>query len=202
MPGPPGRQATALAQNCIAQNFRSVTAELGAMMISEDSIVQHLPLVHGVAYRLRRQIRCVEVEDLVSAGTVGLIEAADRFIPERGVTFASFAYKRIRGAMLDEVRHQRVPAQFSLESASDDEHALKLIEVTEDPNSPSAPRRAELHELVAAVGVLPESERVIVTLRLGGYRLHEIASVYGCSDSRVSQLLTQARLRLEGLLSA
>jgi RNA polymerase sigma factor (sigma-70 family) len=172
------------------------------MMISEDSIVQHLPLVHGVAYRLRRQIRCVEAEDLVSAGTVGLIEAADRFIPGRGATFASFAYKRIRGAMLDEVRHQRAPAPLSLESASDEEQTLKLIEVTEDPNSPSAPRRAELHELVAAVGVLPRSERDVLTLRLRGYRLHEIASVYDCSDSRVSQLLTQARLRLEGWVSA
>jgi RNA polymerase sigma factor for flagellar operon FliA len=50
----------------------------------------------------------VEVEDLISAGTMGLIAAADRFDPSRGASFETYARYRIRGAILDELRRQDV----------------------------------------------------------------------------------------------
>jgi hypothetical protein len=43
----------------------------------------------------------LELDDLVSARTIGAIEAADRYDPKRGVTFATFAYRRIRGAVIE-----------------------------------------------------------------------------------------------------
>lgn len=64
-----------------------------------------LEIVDGIARKLARVIgSLVEYEDLVSAGREGLLSAARRFEPERGVPFRAFASYRIRGAILDGVR--------------------------------------------------------------------------------------------------
>lgn len=52
-----------------------------------------------------RLVDHVDLEDLVSYGLFGLMEAIDRFDPERGFKFETFATPRIRGAVLDELRH-------------------------------------------------------------------------------------------------
>jgi RNA polymerase sigma factor for flagellar operon FliA len=68
-------------------------------------IQQHLPLVQGIAAKLKRTLgRSIETEDLAAYGSRGLIEAADRFDPRHGASFSTFAYYRIRGAMVDGLR--------------------------------------------------------------------------------------------------
>src|SRR3569623_1230398 len=71
-----------------------------------DSLVQqHLGLVQSVARKLRKQITArIDFDDLVGYGSKGLLEAAERFDPVHGVAFTTFAYYRIRGAMLDGLR--------------------------------------------------------------------------------------------------
>lgn len=71
----------------------------------EKLILAHLPLVHLLAKRLHQRCpRQVEFDDLISAGTLGLIQAVDRFQPERGFLLKTLAEHRIRGAMLDYLR--------------------------------------------------------------------------------------------------
>src|SRR5687767_10527891 len=72
---------------------------------------QHLGLVYHVAHQLSRaRANDVELDDLVSAGTLGLIDAFEHFDTSRGLAFSTFAAPRIRGAMLDELRRiDRVP---------------------------------------------------------------------------------------------
>jgi RNA polymerase sigma factor FliA len=66
---------------------------------------RHLPLVRYVARDLWKQINGkLELQDLVSAGTMGLIDAVEGFDPGRGLAFSTFATPRIRGAMLDHIR--------------------------------------------------------------------------------------------------
>src|SRR5262245_17644591 len=61
-----------------------------------------LPAIKPIALRLRRTLgRAAEIDDLMSYGQGGLLEAARRFDPARGVPFRAFANFRIRGAMLD-----------------------------------------------------------------------------------------------------
>jgi RNA polymerase sigma factor for flagellar operon FliA len=61
--------------------------------------------VQAVARKLKRQLtNRIELEDLVAYGSKGLIEAAERFDPRQGVAFSTFAYYRVRGAMLDGMR--------------------------------------------------------------------------------------------------
>ena len=63
------------------------------------------PYIEKVARRLARRLPAhVEIDDLISSGVIGLIEAAERFDPERVDRFEAFAEFRIRGAMLDDLR--------------------------------------------------------------------------------------------------
>jgi RNA polymerase sigma factor for flagellar operon FliA len=71
----------------------------------ERIMLQYLPLVKNVAGRMAMGFpRSVELDDLVSTGTIGLIEAIRNFDPQRGVKFETYAVPRIRGAILDELR--------------------------------------------------------------------------------------------------
>lgn len=73
--------------------------------LREQLIVGHLPLVRYVASRMKAQLpQHVELDELLSYGVFGLIDVIDRFDPDRGVKFETFAMPRIRGAILDELR--------------------------------------------------------------------------------------------------
>src|SRR5437762_13207886 len=76
------------------------------MAADRDRLVeQHLSLVQAIAAKLKRTLgRSIDFDDLVGYGTKGLLEAAQRFDPTQGATFTTFAYYRVRGAMLDGLR--------------------------------------------------------------------------------------------------
>jgi len=81
-----------------------------------ELILAHLPLVRHVIGRLRAKCpRGIDLENLEAAGVLGLVEAANRFEPERGTRFETFAYMRIRGAVLDELRRNCPLPQHLLE---------------------------------------------------------------------------------------
>src|SRR5690348_5717236 len=66
---------------------------------------QHVGLVHHVARQLARRLHDkVKLDELVSAGAIGLMQAAATYEPTRGLTFSTYAVPRIRGSMLDELR--------------------------------------------------------------------------------------------------
>jgi RNA polymerase sigma factor (sigma-70 family) len=141
---------------------------------------------------MRRSGLPVEEEDLVSAGTIGLIEAVDRYEPDRGVPFGPFAYRRIRGAMIDEIRRLRAtqPGKeshsytlLSLETAIAEE-GLTLIDVTVNPSSPEPQICRELAEMLDALRLLPDREREMLALHVAGHSLAEISGAFGCSESR------------------
>ena len=86
----------------------------------EQLILQHLPLVKHVIGRILAELpEHVDVENLESAGVLGLVEAANKFDPTRNAQFKTFAYIRIRGAIVDELRRnsplpQHVLARIAL----------------------------------------------------------------------------------------
>ncbi len=70
-----------------------------------DLVIAHLPLVKGIVNGLVICLNsAVSEEDLISAGTLGLVEAAHRFDESRDVRFGTFAYRRVRGAIMDFLR--------------------------------------------------------------------------------------------------
>jgi RNA polymerase sigma factor for flagellar operon FliA len=72
----------------------------------QDSVVRHFaPKVKYLALRMKARLpRNVELSELVSAGTLGLMESFGKFRPQMGIRFDTYAENRIRGAMLDELR--------------------------------------------------------------------------------------------------
>jgi RNA polymerase sigma factor for flagellar operon FliA len=73
--------------------------------VREQLLLQYLPLVRRVASRMLGSLpRCVRLDDLVSAGVVGLLSSVDHFDPTLGIKFETFAMNRIRGAMVDSLR--------------------------------------------------------------------------------------------------
>ena len=74
-------------------------------MFREELILAHLPQLRLIARRVHLRIGCrVSLDDLCSAGTIGLIRAVDDFQGHRGVKLKSYAEWRIRGAILDSLR--------------------------------------------------------------------------------------------------
>ncbi len=77
----------------------------GDVEARSELLDQHLGLVHSCAHRLAKSAsHAVELDDLVSSGTLGLTQAIESFDPARGLEFSTYAMHRIRGAMLDELR--------------------------------------------------------------------------------------------------
>lgn len=71
----------------------------------EEMIVKHAPLVRYVVGRLLVVLpQVLDKDDLLGYGTIGLIEAVDRFDPAHGVSFEAFASDRIKGAVIDALR--------------------------------------------------------------------------------------------------
>jgi RNA polymerase sigma factor FliA len=83
----------------------SVSATPGLNGEQERVLLEHLPIVRFLARRIHERLpQHVDIEDLVSAGVVGLMDAFSKFDPAKKVQFRSYAQFRIRGAILDSLR--------------------------------------------------------------------------------------------------
>lgn len=220
-----------------------------------ELIETHAPLVKKIALHLLARLPAsVQLDDLMQAGMIGLLEAAQRYSSTKGATFETYAGIRIRGAMVDEIRKgdwvprsvhrnaRRVARAIKAvedrlgREAQDLEVAEELdMELSEyhstlaDTNSGRLFRLDELNEsgelpieeaqtsdnpldglasdafrssLAAAIEQLPEREKLVLSLYYQEeLNLKEIGAVLGVSESRVSQIHSQAALRLRGRLS-
>ncbi|HZP03501.1 MAG TPA: FliA/WhiG family RNA polymerase sigma factor [Terracidiphilus sp.] len=91
---------TADSKNSSHESARSPLTQEQIQML-----LKYLPLVNFLARGIHRRIpHHISVEDLASAGTVGLIDAVTRFEPEKNPSFSQYAQFRIRGAILDSLR--------------------------------------------------------------------------------------------------
>ncbi len=81
-------------------------ASAGALTGEQERVLlEHLPIVRFLARRIHERLpQHVDIEDLVSAGIVGLMDAFQKFDPAKKVQFRSYAQFRIRGAILDSLR--------------------------------------------------------------------------------------------------
>lgn len=78
---------------------------MGASPDAADLVTRHAELVKRIAYHLAGRLPpSVEVDDLMQAGMLGLLEAASNYAADRGASFETYAGIRIRGAMIDALR--------------------------------------------------------------------------------------------------
>ncbi len=82
-------------------------AEQSRDVVEDQRIVEYLPLVRHVVQKVASNLpRHIDTDDLISAGTLGLVKAARRFDPSKKVDFKTYAYICVRGAVIDELRHR------------------------------------------------------------------------------------------------
>ena len=219
---------------------------------------EHAPLVKRLAHQLMTKLPySVEIDDMIQAGMMGLLDAASRFHSLHGAQFETYATQRIRGAMIDELRQADwLPRSLRRDMRSIEVSISRLqqklgrppneTEIAKDMELPlleyqqllQEARGAQLvyyedfhdddgqdfferfefagegdplallqddrfkTELTNAIERLPERERMVMGMIYEQeMNLREIGEVLGVSESRVSQIHSQAAARLKSRLS-
>lgn len=89
-------------------------------------IEEYLPLVRRIALQMMARLPAnVELDDLIQAGRIGLLDAWSRFEENTAASFETFASQRVRGAMLDELRAMDWAPRSVRQSAREVEHAIQ-----------------------------------------------------------------------------
>jgi RNA polymerase sigma factor FliA len=224
----------------------------------DELILEHMSQVKLIARRIHERLpSSISLDDLVSAGVVGLIAAIDRYDARHDVKLKTYAEYKIRGAILDSLRGldwaprqqrrrarvieqaitaleqelQRTPDEReiaeqlgltvstyqewlaesrsltlgSLEGAGEDADGgdlLRYIADTDQKSPSEILERAELERILAqAIERMPRTERTVLSLYYyEEMTLREVAKILDLHESRVSQLKTQAILRLRSFV--
>ncbi len=158
----------------------------------------YLPLVRSIARRYAR--RRDDLDDLVQAGSVGLVKAASRFDPGRGVGFATFVTPSVEGEIRRHMRAGKggVPVASDAATFGADEAAA------EQTTAGEALDASEVRMLIAGgLRVLNRRERRIVFLRFhADLTERQIAEKVGISQAHVSRLLEGALVKLRAELTS
>lgn len=126
--------------------------------------------------------RTTELEELMACGQIGLLEAADRYSPTNKCSFATYAARRIRGAILDSTSgwfNQAVTHK-----------PLDMVAAT----SPDRERRIDLRRAMQILTI--RERRVLMLLYVEGWTMLEISLELGVTESRVCQIKNDAVIAL------
>ncbi len=220
-------------------------------------VEDHAGLVKRIAYHMMVRVPAsVQVDDLIQAGMIGLLEAAQKYDGSKGASFETYAGIRIRGAIVDEMRRgdwaprsvhrnarrvseaisqvearegrdaedSEIAAQmaveldeyyamlkdtsssrlFSFDEVVTEENSISVTSDSEEFINPheGAARDAMKQSLAQAITHLPERERMVLALYYNEeLNLKEVGQILGVSESRVSQIHSQAAARLRTRMS-
>ena len=132
------------------------TASAAGLPPVDELVVKHGELVKRIAYHVVSRLPAhIEVDDLIQAGMIGLLNAAQNFTPTKGANFETYAGIRIRGAMLDEARRSNWTPRSTFRNAKQVSQAIRTIENRTG-------RDARGQEIADALGVgLEEYHRMV-----------------------------------------
>jgi RNA polymerase sigma factor for flagellar operon FliA len=217
-----------------------------------ETIERHVTLVKRIAQHLMGRLPpTVQIDDLIQAGMIGLLEASKNYNAEKGASLETYATIRIRGSMLDEIRKndwvprsvhrntrkineavrklenqngrdvRNVEVAETLEISLDEYHQMlqdsngarvfgfEEVGIKEDglsegiaASTPGPFERVQREDfrqnLAKGIAGLPERERLVLSLYYDEeLNLREVGEVLGVSESRASQIHSQAMQRLQ-----
>jgi len=101
----------------------------GKVATSSEVLTQYAPLVRRLALQLIAKLPAsVDLDDLIQAGMIGLMDAAGRYKEDQGAQFETYASQRIRGSMLDELRNNDWLPRSMRKTSREVEHAVHEVE--------------------------------------------------------------------------
>jgi RNA polymerase sigma factor for flagellar operon FliA len=179
-------------------------------VVKKQLLLCYTNLVHYVIHHSKFvNLNIFDNRDFFQFGIEGLSEAVERFDPEYGTKFETYAIQRIRGKIIDELRKAQIKPRFSpydepgeqyfsnisMDKTNDSEDAGSLHEVipadVPDPTEISEKNEAK-ERLMDAIKDLAERDRLIITLYyFESLNYREIAEVLDISVSRISQIHTR-----------
>ena len=139
----------------------------GDSKLRDRLIFMFMPMVRYIVYRKVREVpaQC-DVEDFLSCGLEALIRSIDRFDPDKGATLEQYAWTRIHGAVLDELRrHDWAPRSLRRDERTINSARESFLSANE--------RQPEREELAERVGMTPAE----LTKRLDQVALAEVGSL-------------------------
>jgi len=178
----------------------------------EAQIATHLPQVQAIARRVRMRVPpSVTLDDLITAGTLGLIQAVDRFDPTCRARFSSYAQHRIHGAMLDFLRSEDPLSRVERRRIRQIDSVGGPVTVSID-QMPSDHLRSNTHADLQTLATVTlwdaarrclsgRENRVLKMIYLLGRSNREVAIEIGVNESRVSQLKSRAISKLRHYLT-
>lgn len=181
-------------------------------------ILRQLPQVHLIARQLQRRLPAhITLEDLISVGTIGLIQSISRFDSSRGCKLNTFAERRIRGAMLDLLRKEdpaprRDRQKFKRNQGASVPRLISLeyllgqcLQVTADAVPPQFAAVCEserAHIFQTAMQELTATEQQILRLLREGATIQSISQELSLKASHVAQLRLRVLARARHLVNA
>ena len=127
--------ATTVASEEIAQVWREFKADMSNQMLRNRLIERYFPLVKYNGERIWARLpEGVELDDLVSAGVFGLMDAIESYDLDRGVKFETYCAPRIRGAILDELRMMDWVPRLVRSRAHRLDHVKRILEADSGSN--------------------------------------------------------------------
>ncbi|MFT5284431.1 MAG: RNA polymerase sigma factor for flagellar operon FliA [Planctomycetota bacterium] len=145
----------------MSSDERSVLSEEEKLSDRDKRILDHLPLLHYIVGRIAIEVPAhIDRDDLLSFGMIGLVSASDSWDASRGLKFSTYAYPRMRGAILDELRHMDfLPRGRREKVRALDKVVAKLEQANGTPPSPEE-LAEELGTTVEEVGEILVHARV------------------------------------------
>lgn len=156
----------------------------------QQLVEQYIPLANKLAFQKKRVLPAfIDIEDIKSAAYLGLVEAASKFDFDLGVSFSTFAYRRIFGAIHDHLRKDgfgkrgEYLTSHSLNDRQEDGSCMQdSMKAKEDNN------RDEFLDLIS-VDLDNQAKEVIQYYFIDEYSMKEVGEKFGVSESRISQLI-------------
>jgi RNA polymerase sigma factor (sigma-70 family) len=171
------------------------------MTPAELLIRENVSLAEGLAGRMARNLpHWADYDSLRGAALVGLWQAAESYDSRPGTKFTTWAYGRIFGAVVDEVRRLDPNPRARTDEAKEARVSFCGLEGLDDVAGASYPgddAHLDAMDSRSSLAALSDRDRRVVSARLVGFDCREIARALGVSEGRVSEVSRRGLRRMQ-----
>jgi RNA polymerase sigma factor (sigma-70 family) len=173
-------------------------------MTRRDCAEDHIGLAKYFAKRFAKQYPRIGLDEFISAGYMGLVQAEDRFDSARGVKFGTFAARRVQGECLNLVRTVGRHGGWSRYAHEQRVTVCSIDDVTQNqmeryaqaPPSVDLEAMARRQRCRAILRSQPPRMRRVLQLVAAGWQQKDIAADIGVAPSRITQLMNSVRAQV------